>query len=419
MQIIKRKLFNELKNHLGEKEISLIVGPRQVGKTTLMQSLKEFLDLQNEKTVFLNLDFEPDKKYFTSQESLISKIELELGKEKGFVFIDEIQRKENAGLFLKGIHDLNLPYKFIVSGSGSLELKEKIHESLAGRKKIFELGAVSFDEFVNFNTEYKYENKLADFFAIEKEKILSFLNEYLNFGGYPRVILEVQLEKKQKEIDEIFKSYIEKDITYLLKVARPEAFSLFIKILAACDGNIINYSELSQKTGVSQATIKNYLWYAEKTFVVKKILPYFTNPLKEITKSPVIYFYDLGLRNFSLELFGNMSISNEFGFLFQNLILNIIQEKIRWTGQEIRFWRTLDKAEVDFVITKGKETLPIEVKYSSLVKPEIKRSLRSFIGKYNPKEAWVVNLSLSGEMKIGNTVVRFMPFYYLFKENSN
>lgn len=201
MQIIKRKLFNELKDHLKEKEISLIVGPRQAGKTTLMRSLKEFLDLQNERTVFLNLDFEPDKKYFVSQEALIKKIELEFGKEKGFVFIDEIQRKENAGLFLKGIYDLNLPYKFIVSGSGSLELKEKIHESLAGRKKIFELGTVSFDEFVNFKTDYKYENKLADFFALEKEKTLSFLTEYLNFGGYPRVILEPRFAEKSKEID--------------------------------------------------------------------------------------------------------------------------------------------------------------------------------------------------------------------------
>lgn len=412
---IKRKLFKELKDHLSEKEISLIVGPRQAGKTFLMQSLKEYLDSKGEKNVFLSLDYEPDKKFFISQEGLIGKIELELGKEKGFVFIDEIQRKENAGLFLKGIYDLSLPYKFIVSGSGSLELKEKIHESLVGRKKLFELGTVSFDEFVDFKTDYKYSDKLPDFFTLEKDRTLALLAEYLNFGGYPRVILEDQLEKKNKEIDEIFRSYIEKDITYLLNIARPDAFSALIKILASQIGKIINYSNIAKQTAVSHATLKNYLWYAEKTFIIKMITPYFTNPQKEITKSPIVYFYDVGLRNFSLGLFGNINMPEELSFVFQNLIGNILEEKLRWTSRDIHFWRTLDKAEVDFVIDKGKEVLPIEVKYSSLSKPEMKRSMRSFIEKYKPKEAWVVNLALNKEIKIGNTLVRFLPFYSLFK----
>lgn len=413
---IKRKLFKELKEHLNEKEISLIVGPRQAGKTTLMESLKENLDSKKEKNIFLSLDFEADKRFFISQEELIRKIELELGKEKGVVFIDEIQRKENAGLFLKGIYDLNLPYKFIVSGSGSLELKEKIHESLAGRKKLFELGTVSFDEFVDFKTDYRYSNKLMDFFNLEKDRTLAFLVEYLNFGGYPRVIIENRQVKKNKEIDEIFRSYIEKDITYLLKIARPDSFSMLIKILASQSGKIINYSNIAKQVGVSHATVKNYLWYAEKTFIVKTVTPYFTNLQKEITKSPIVYFYDLGLRNFSLGLFGNISRQEELGFVFQNLIRNILEEKLRWTSRKIHFWRTLDKAEVDFVIDGGKEVLPVEVKYSSLSEPEMKRSMRSFIEKYKPKEAWVINLSLNEEIKIGDTTVKFLPFYFLFKE---
>jgi Predicted ATPase (AAA+ superfamily) len=124
MPIIKRKVFEELKSHLTSKEISLIVGPRQVGKTTLMLLLKEHLENEGKKTLFLNLDVEHDKQFFVSQSALIRKINLELGNERGYVFIDEIQRKENAGIFLKGIYDLNLPHKFIVSGSGSLELKQ-------------------------------------------------------------------------------------------------------------------------------------------------------------------------------------------------------------------------------------------------------------------------------------------------------
>ena len=125
--MISRKLGNELVDHLEKKEISLIVGPRQAGKTTLMLWLQEQLRTKGEQTLFLNLDVEQHKPYFESQQSLISKIKLELGEQNGVVFIDEIQRKENAGLFLKGLYDLRLFYKFIVSGSGSLELKEKIH----------------------------------------------------------------------------------------------------------------------------------------------------------------------------------------------------------------------------------------------------------------------------------------------------
>ena len=172
---IKRNLLKQLKDHLVKKEISLIVGPRQAGKTTLMLFLKDYLEKRGEKTVFLNLDIERERQFFNSQEDLINKIKLEVGKSKAYVFIDEIQRKENAGLFLKGIYDMGLPYKFIVSGSGSLELKEKIHESLAGRKRVFELNTISFDEFVNFKTGYRYEESLADFFNVEKIKAANFL----------------------------------------------------------------------------------------------------------------------------------------------------------------------------------------------------------------------------------------------------
>src|SRR3990167_2573098 len=154
--MIKRKIFDELKDHIDKKEITLIVGPRQAGKTTLMLLLKEHLEAQGKKTIFLNLDIESDKQFFTSQDQLLRKITLEIGGGEGYVFIDEIQRKEDAGLFLKGLYDMNLPYKFIVTGSGSLELKEKIHESLVGRKRFFTLDPVSFPEFLNYQTDYKF-----------------------------------------------------------------------------------------------------------------------------------------------------------------------------------------------------------------------------------------------------------------------
>jgi len=204
MRLIKREIVKELRQHLQKPEITFLVGPRQAGKTTILRILENELKAQGKKTLFLNLDIEEDKMHFSSQSSLLKKIELEIGKE-GFVFIDEIQRKEDAGVFLKGIYDMGLPYKFIVSGSGSVELKERLHESLAGRKRLFEISTLSFEEFVNFKTDYRYEMNLETFFDLEKAKTLSLLNEYLHFGGYPRVVLEDQLKEKRLTISEIYR----------------------------------------------------------------------------------------------------------------------------------------------------------------------------------------------------------------------
>lgn len=413
---IKRELFKAVKEHLRAKEISIIVGPRQAGKTTLMIELLNILKKNGEKVLLLNLDYEADKKFFDSQDLLLSKIKLEIG-EQGYIFIDEIQRKENAGLFLKGIYDLNSQYKFIISGSGSLELKEKIHESLTGRKRLFELLPVSFKEFVNYKTGYKYEDKLDLYFDLEKSKTEILLNEYLSFGGYPRIVTEENLTEKRKIIDEIFRSYIERDIVNLLNIDRPEVFSLLIRILAAQTGKLLNYSGLAAGAGVSTITLKKYLWLAEKTYVIKTISPYSGNSIKELTKSKTAYFYDLGLRNYAANYFSLIQNQNELGFLFQNFIKNLIAEHLTWKSWTLNFWRTTDKAEVDFVINKGNEIVPIEVKYSMISNSTVKRSLRSFIEKYSPKKAFVINRNYSDEIRIGETTVIFIPYYKLITAN--
>ncbi|MFZ3054852.1 MAG: ATP-binding protein [Minisyncoccales bacterium] len=410
MKIIKRKMFNQIKAHLSKKEISLIVGPRQVGKTTIMNEIKKFLEAEGKKTLFLSLDYESDSIFFSSQEELLKKIELVLGKEGGFVFIDEIQRKENAGVFLKGIYDLGLPYKFIVSGSGSLELKEKINESLAGRKRDFFMDPVDFDEFVDFKTEYKYEGRLKEFFKIEKQKTFNLLKEYMNFGGYPRVILEETENEKRNIVDQIFRSCIEKDIIYLLKSDRIDSFVLMIKILASQTGQLINYSSLATQTGLSVQSIKKYLWYAEKVFIIRTVHPFFTNKQKEITKSPIVYFVDLGLRNFSLNMFGRLESNEQMGLVFQNFIYNKINRETKETLKSINFWRTKEGAEVDFIIRDGLSLLPVEVKFSNLSKPEITRSLRSFINEYEPSQAKIVNLSLDIDDSVGKTKVEFVLY---------
>jgi len=416
--MIKRRLFSELVDHLPQKEMSLIIGPRQAGKTTLMEMLQTHLDNRGERTLFLNLDIEWDRPHFESQAALIKKIELELGHQQGYVFIDEIQRKDDAGLFLKGLFDLKLPYKFIVSGSGSLELKQKIHESLVGRKRLFELSTITFEEFINHRTDYRYGEDLADFLSIEKDRAQQLLIEYMKFGGYPRIVMAAEQGEKLRLIDEIYRSILEKDISYLLKLDKPDVFSALIKVLAGQVGQLMNYSELASTLNVSFTTVKKYLWYAQKIFIVELTAPYSRNVRKEISKSPVPYFWDLGFRNYSLGLFGRIESPTEGGFVFENLIFLLLRQKLRFKAAKLNFWRTKDKAEVDFVIEAGKRLIPVEVKYKHLKQDKVPASLRRFIDRYNPERAYVINLSFSKTLNISGTTLSFLPVHELLRQTA-
>ena len=413
---IHRKLFNEVEKHLSQKEITIISGLRQTGKSTLLRKLKTKLENDRQNTIFLNFDFDGDKKFLQTQEALVNKLKFEFGDKKVYVFIDEIQRRENAGLYLKGIYDLNLPYKFIVSGSGSIELKEKITESLLGRKRVFELLPVSFSEFVNYKTHYKYADRLSDFFDYEPEKTDLYLIEYLNYGGFPRIVTETSKQEKIQLINEIYNSYIDRDLVSLLNINNPALFKNIFRMLAAMSGRLLNYSELASDAQTSVQTLKNYLYFAEKTYSLKIINPYFNNLIKEIKKSSSPYFNDIGMMNYAAGKFGNLANEQDLGFVFQNFIFNELRNKIQG-NTEIKFWRTSDKAEVDFIIDKVTETIPIEIKFKHLKKDTVPRSLRSYIQKYKPKIAFIVNLSLSKKIKIDNTTIQFIPYTKFISEN--
>lgn len=409
---IQRRLITALTGHLDQPEITMLVGPRQSGKTTLLKRLEGELRSGGRQTLWLNLDFEDDFHHVLSQGAFLQKIKLEFGSGSGVVFIDEIQRKGNAGLFLKGLYDQGLPWKFVVSGSGSIELKEKISESLAGRKRMFELLTVSFGEFVDFRTGYRYTDKLREFFLTEPAKTTHLFREYLMYGGYPRVILAETHQEKLATINEIFRSYLEKDIVYLLRVDKSDSFSNLVRVMASQSGKLVSYSELAVTLGLSLSTVKNYLWYLEKTYILWKVTPWFTNIRKEITKAPVYYFRDIGMRNFASGSYGAISDS-EAGFAFQTLIHTMLKERFPLADTSIHYWRTKDKAEVDFVIRNGTAVTPMEVKYRDMKKLEIRRSFRGFLERYHPERGYVVNKSLKDETFVDGTCVQCLPYWEL------
>ena len=404
--MISRNLKDRILESLKLKEITVLIGARQVGKTTLLKEIIGELD----NVLYFNLDIEQDNVHFGSQEIFLKKIQLEVGNEKAFIFIDEIQQKEDAGRFMKGLYDMDLPYKFVITGSGSIELKEKISEALTGRKYMIEMPTVSFEEFVNYKTEYKYKKRLDLFFDVEKEQIKLLLGEYLNFGGYPAVVTEDTTVRKKEIMNEIFVSYLTKDISFLLGVKYPDRFVKMIQLLAVQSGSILNYSQLSKDVGIRLETLKTYLWYAEQTFIISIVKPFFTNAKKEITKSPNIYFNDLGMCNFSKSSF---NADGNDGMVFQNFVYTILKGKYEKGLSKINYWRTKDKAEVDFVVHTENGIIPIEVKFSELKSAKITRSFRSFLKKYSPKMAYVVNLTLDSTIKIEETEVIFIPYWKL------
>jgi len=194
MQFLSRRIYFDLKNHLDSPEMSVILGPRQAGKTTLMLKLMEELKASNKPAVYLNLDILEDKQYFLTQHTLIDRVQRLLGME-GVVFLDEIHRLENAGLYLKGLYDMKTPYKFVVSGSGSLELKANIMEPMTGRKREFLCMPLSFSEFAANRLSVNLKD-LDSTIDSNKYELARLVDEYMAFGGYPRVVLSQTYEEK-------------------------------------------------------------------------------------------------------------------------------------------------------------------------------------------------------------------------------
>lgn len=410
---ISRTLMADLQAHLQQKEITLLIGPRQAGKTTLLRELTYQLQQKGERCLFFNLDIDTDAQHFITQQRLLERIEVETNGQPAYIFIDEVQRIENAGLFLKGLYDRNTPYKWIVTGSGSLELKEKVAESLVGRKRNFYLSTVSIEEFLQYKTGNRYGNRLATFLKTEPTLEEKLLREYLTYGGYPRVVTAPNAREKNAILAEIFQGYIERDIQLLLQIEKSRAFITLLQLIANRTGQLVNYNDLANATNLAVATVKNYLWYSEKTFITKAITPFFRNKEKEIVKAPQYYFIDAGLRNFLLNIHDLNNQPTHFAFLFQQLILQLLELKFAESAASIHYWRTQNQAEVDFVVNRGHALLPVEVKASHLKKPQIERSLHSFIADYQPQEAWVVNLSLVATLQIDKTLVKFITWRQL------
>ena len=285
-------------------------------------------------------------------------------------------------------------------------------ESLTGRKRIFHLWPFSFSEYISHYAPALTNliNK-DDISGVNKRNIVGHMHDFLVFGGYPRLISAKNNDDRIAILNEIYSSYIEKDIVGFMKVKSPIAFSKMVTLLGDKAGGLVNLHEISATLGLNFRTAENYLFALENTFVINLARPYFTNARKELTKMPRVYFADSGLRNLAVKYFAPFTENRDKGKLLENFVASSLMRQSQTT---VNYWRTKDKAEVDFILKDyhGHIT-PIEVKAIELKSPDITKSLMAFIEKYKPAKAIVVNLSLEKHVKLNHTQISFILPYSL------
>ena len=400
---IPRILEGKLRKFLSAPEVIVIVGARQVGKTTLMNRLyeglpgpKAFLDFEDPELVAL---FEEDIKAFAQL----------YVKGKRYLFIDEFQHAEHGGKLLKYLHD-HSDTKFIISGSSSLDLTVSA-AYLVGRIFVFELFPLSFAEFL----AYKSPGLLSilneriprgiPISASLHRQVLSYFEEFSIWGGYPRVVVARDAEEKAEVLKNIFVTYLLKDVRGFFRLASESGLQKLVKALAFQIGSLIRYSELSQVSGLRYATLKEYLSILEETYILKLARPFFTNKRLEITKNPKVYFVDTGLRNYLSQDFRGWSHRTDIGHLIENVIATELMKK----EIPLNFWRTKSKGEVDFIVPTRDHVIPLEVKSGAA--NAVGKSFISFIEKYQPLKGYVLHAGLPQEMTVKGVSVQFVPLY--------
>jgi len=396
--IYPRQIENQLLNSETSKKITIILGARQVGKTTL---LKKILENINHPKLSLDLDIFENKTIFSSYNDVITYLKFNGYKEsENFVlFLDEFQTVKGIDVILKNLYDNQPNLKIFATGSSSLEINTYLKESLAGRKQIFNLFPLTFEEFIEFKDQSLFEK--INTYGIENlpESIKNILNqmikEYCIFGGYPEVATTSNFEMKKEVLRDIFDLFVKKDLISTLSIKNPEAVLNILKFLAINSGSIINYSTLCTSNHVDINTLKKYLTILNETFIIKTVLPFFRNRNKEIVKAPKIYFIDPGVRNYFLKNFSDFDSRTDNSFLLENFVLSQMLKKGNFLT-EIKFWRDKNGREVDFIIEQENEITAFEVKNRKTITKKMVSNLLFFSYSYPESKLILTNLKKPG-----------------------
>ncbi|HAH53714.1 MAG TPA: ATP-binding protein [Flavobacterium sp.] len=348
-----RKIYPILENHLSKKQVTVITGLRRVGKSTALKYLYEKAETSNK--IYLDLERIENQNIFSqnSYKDIERSLEL-LGfdfSQPGIIGLDEIQMAKNSSSVIKALYD-DYGVKFIVTGSSSFYLKNHFSESLAGRKRIFEMYPLDFEEFLQFkevNTKNIQKEKFKTFLPTYYDLYKTKYEEFIRFGGFPEVVLADNADDKTAYLKDILNSHIELDVKLLGDVSSSDVLYKLILLLANRVGSKMDYSKIGNLLGINRLKVKEYILLLEYTYLIKTIKPFAKGIDKEITKQSKIYFADTGL----LQICGQTSS----GAIFEN----VIAHQLSLIG-ELNYYEKSSGTEIDFILDKKnaievKETL--------------------------------------------------------------
>lgn len=363
---MNRHLYKTIGQHFKKyKQVLILLGSRQVGKTTLVKKLFPRAD-------YFLVDNEPIRKILESYDIETYKtIIKEKSKE---IIIDEIHLLSDPGRAIKIIYDQLEDIKIIITGSSSFHIKNKTGESLAGRKIDYDIYPLTFSEYLhqkgieknlNFNTLNKlinsHEEELKN--VAYRFDLKSILNNVLIYGLYPHL---VNSARDEKYLLNFIDSLIFKDILELNLIEDKKLAKDLLKLLAFQISNLINYSELATRLKADQRTIKRYIEIFEQSFILFRLYPYSKNKRDEISKSAKIFFYDTGVRNALIGDFSDLESRMDKGALFENFIISELIKQNSYLEKNYRlyYWRTKQGSEIDIVLERGRELMGVEIKYN-------------------------------------------------------
>lgn len=338
------RIYQDLNQYLKPNKALIIYGPRQVGKTTLLQ------DFLAKTTVKYKLDSGDN----IQTQHVLGSQDFNLIREftEGYelLAIDEAQRIANIGQGLKIIVDQLPDTKVIATGSSSFELSGQIGEPLTGRKITLTLYPISQIELRQLYNPYEIKNKL---------------EEWLIFGSYPEVVTTTDKIEKIRLLEEIAQAYLLKDILEMERVKSSKILLDLLRLLAFQIGSEVSLSELACQIGIDYKTVARYLDLFEKAFVIYNLRGFNRNLRKEITKKSKYYFYDNGIRNAIISNFNKLELRNDVGMLWENFLF--IERLKKRTYQSIYansyFWRTWDQKEIDLVEERDGKLFGYEFKW--------------------------------------------------------
>ena len=392
----KRDLEEKIEQYIDTPEIIAIFGPRQVGKTTL---LKEYYN-RVKNPIFLT--FEDIELKVLFEEDIKSFIALYI-EPYDHIFIDEFQYAKMGGKHLKFIYDTT-EKKIFISGSSAMELSINAVKYLVGRIFVFNLYSFSFGEFLRVKDEnlYKlYSEADENISAPMAQKIYTYFEEHITYGGYPRVILSESSEEKREVLKNLLNIYLLKDIKEIARIADETKMYRLLKALSLQIGNIVVYSELAKLVGVNTVQLKEYLSVFEKAFLSKTISPFFSNKQLEIVKNPEIFFFDMGLRNILIKNFSALEDRVDKGAMLENFVFRELIDR------DLKYYRTKNGAEVDFIVD---DRIPVEIK-SNLSSIKISKSYYYFLENYKPKVGYVLNFNQIGSRAFNDVEIKFLPHF--------